>query len=233
MSLALRQNEHWAQKTAEEHPHLFPKLASGQAPEILWIGCSDSRVPETTLLGLKPGDVFVHRNIANVLHAGDISSGAVIEYAVVHLKVKHIVVCGHTSCGGVNAALGNSKLGLLDTWLVPLRSLRRQHLPELKQMSQADAARKMVELNVHNGIRVLQENGSVIDAMRDRGLTLHPMVFDVACGKLQELPLEESSDVEAQRREACETWHGQPPKKEEEEEKKAPAETKAEGEKAS
>ncbi len=99
---------------------------------------------------------------------------------------------------------------------MPLRSLRRQHLPELKSLSQAEAARKMVELNVYNGIRVLQENGSVIDAVRDRGLTLHPMVFDVACGKLQELPLEEQSEEEARRREACETWHGgQPPKKEE------------------
>ena len=207
MKLAIRQNKQWAQKTAEEHPKLFSTLASGQSPEILWIGCSDSRVPETTILGLKPGDVFVHRNIANILHPGDLSAGSVIEYAVVHLKVKHIVVCGHTSCGGVNAALGNQKLGLLDTWLVPLRSLRRQHLQTLKGLSKDEAARKMVEANVLQGIKVLRENGTVIDAMRDRGLDLHGLVYDIACGELHELDTDEEPDHQHERKEACETHH--------------------------
>jgi len=173
-------------------------------------------VPETTILGLKPGDVFVHRNIANILHAGDLSSGAVIEYAVVHLKVQHIVVCGHTSCGGVNAALGNAKLGLLDTWLVPLRSLRRQHLTTLKALEAKEAGRKLVELNVLQGVKTLRENGTVIDAVRDRGLQLHALVYDVASGELQEVGADEDEGVERERREACETWHpGQEPKKEE------------------
>lgn len=218
VNLALRQNKQWAQKTASDKPDLFPTLASGQSPQILWIGCSDSRVPETTVLGLQPGDVFVHRNIANILHAGDLSAGAVIEYAVAHLKVKHIVVCGHTSCGGVNAALGNAKLGLLDTWLVPLRSLRRQHLSTLKSMSQAEAGKKMVELNVLRGIQTLRENGTVIDGMRERGLQLHGLVYDIACGELRELDVgDEDEKAGKERCEACETWEGgQAPKKEEE-----------------
>lgn len=204
--LALEQNKSWARKTAEENPKLFPTLASGQHPEILWIGCSDSRVPETTLLGLKPGDVFVHRNIANILHPGDLNAGAVIEYAVVHLKVKHIVVCGHISCGGVAAALGNQKLGLLDTWLVPLRTLRRQHLHTLKSLPQAEAAKKMVEYNVLQGVETLKENATVIDAMRDRGVCIHALVYDVACGELRELSTAEASVSVKDRNEACETW---------------------------
>lgn len=215
VQLAIRQNKDWAQKTSSAHPQLFPRLASGQSPEILWIGCSDSRVPETTILGLQPGDVFVHRNIANVIHAGDLSAGAVVEYAVVHLKVKHIVVCGHTSCGGVAAALGNSKLGLLDAWLAPLRSLRRQHLQALKGMEAKEAARRLVELNVLRGVETLRENGAVIDGMRERGLKLHAMVYDVASGELQELGAEEGEGEGHARTEACETWHpGKEPGKE-------------------
>ena len=128
-----------------------------------------------------------------------------IEYAVAHLKVQHIVVCGHTSCGGVAAALGNQKLGLLDTWLVPLRSLRREHLATLKGLEAKEAARKLVELNVLRGVQVLRENGTVIDAMRDRGLQLHALVYDVASGELGELNAEEGEDHGKQRMEACET----------------------------
>ncbi|KAI9875034.1 MAG: hypothetical protein M1830_008997 [Pleopsidium flavum] len=216
LKLALRQNRSWAQNTAKENPKLFPTLAAGQQPEILWIGCSDSRVPETTVCGLKPGDVFVHRNIANILHPGDLNAGAVIEYAVVHLKVKHIVVCGHISCGGVKAALGNEKLGLLDTWLVPLRSLRRQHLHTLKALPQAEAAKKLVEYNVLQGIKTLKENATVIDAMRDHGICLHALVYDVACGELHELSTDESSHSVKDRKEACETWpEGHVPRKDE------------------
>lgn len=216
VQLAIRQNKEWAEKTATTHPQLFPRLAAGQSPEILWIGCSDSRVPETTIMGLQPGDVFVHRNIANVIHAGDLSAGAVVEYAVVYLKVKHIVVCGHTSCGGVAAALGNSKLGLLDAWLAPLRSLRRQHLRALKGMEAPDAARRLVELNVLRGVETLRENGAVIDGMRERGLKLYAMVYDIASGELQELGAEEGEGEGHARKEACETWHaGKEPGKEE------------------
>lgn len=190
---ALAKNREWAAQTAREHPDLFPALAKGQSPEILWIGCSDSRCPETTLLGLQPGDVFVHRNIANVLHPSDLSSGAVIEYAVRHLKVKHVVVCGHTSCGGVAAALGNKELGILDPWLMPLRRLREQNLAMLQ--TSENAALKLVELNVLDGVKTLKEKSVVIEAMDQRGLQVHGVVYDVGSGLLRELETGERQEA--------------------------------------
>ncbi|KAI9811210.1 MAG: hypothetical protein M1827_005542 [Pycnora praestabilis] len=203
--LALQQNKSWAHQTANEKPELFPTLASGQHPEILWIGCADSRVPETTVLGMQPGDVFVHRNIANILHYSDLNSQSVIEYAVVHLKVKHIIVCGHTSCGGVNAALANGKLGILDAWLLPLRSLRHKHSKQLSSLPQKEAALKLVELNVLQGVQTLKENGSVIDAIRERGLAVHGLVYDVGSGELKELDDEEDDRVAEARTAAFQT----------------------------
>ncbi|KAK2762079.1 hypothetical protein FQN54_001086 [Arachnomyces sp. PD_36] len=192
---ALAQNVDWASKTAEENPALFPTLASGQHPEILWIGCADSRCPETTILGLQPGDVFVHRNIANIVQTSDLNSASVIEYAVVYLKVKHIVVCGHTSCGGVAASLANKKLGLIDTWLLPLRRLRQENLELLKTMTLEEGALKIAELNVLQGLRTLQENHVVLDAIEERGLKLHGLVYDVGSGKLRELESDEPQEV--------------------------------------
>jgi carbonic anhydrase len=188
---ALQQNKEWAAK----YPELFPSLAVGQQPEILWIGCSDSRCPETAILGLKPGDIFVHRNIANLIHYGDLSSSCVIEYAVAHLKVKHIVLCGHTMCGGVNAALGNKKLGILDAWLMPLRRLRQQHLNELQGLDQTQAIIKLSELNILDGVSKLKENSVVLDAIETRGLKVHGIIYDVASGLLRELEFGESHDV--------------------------------------
>ncbi|KAF3481374.1 carbonic anhydrase [Arthroderma uncinatum] len=196
---AMAKNNLWASKVVEEQPELFPTLASGQAPEILWIGCADSRCPETTVLGLQPGDVFVHRNIANVVQYNDISSATVIEYAVIYLKVKHIILCGHTSCGGINAALANTKLGLLDTWLMPLRRLREQHMDTLKDLEPKDAAVKLAEINVENGLRVLRENSAVLDAIQDRGLKLHGVIYDVGSGKLRELEISEDMDAISRR----------------------------------
>lgn len=176
--------------------------SKGQSPSILWIGCSDSRVPETTILGGVPGDIFVHRNIANILHPGDISSTAVITYAVKHLKVKHVVVCGHTLCGGVNAALGNDRLGLLDTWLLPLRRLRLQLTKDKgwKDMPQEDQARKLVEENVKAGVRVLMENADVIDAIRDRGLQVHGTVYNISKGLVEEVDCGEEGEEEKEGR---------------------------------
>jgi carbonic anhydrase len=114
---------------------------------------------------LQPGDVFVHRNIANILTPTDLSSLSVIQYAVEYLKVKHIVVSGHTKCGGVAGAMGNKKLGLIDTWLLPLRALRRDHLKLLESLGPEEAALKLVELNVRAGVKILEENPVVIDAI--------------------------------------------------------------------
>jgi carbonic anhydrase len=155
----------------------------------VWLGCSDSRVPETTILGLQPGDVFVHRNIANIISPTDINTSAVIEYAVAHLKVKHIVLCGHSSCGGANAALGDSRVGgVLDTWLTPLKSVRIQNSEELK-LIRDDGTRivRLAEMNVEAGVNVLLANWVVQEAVRDRGLQVHGCLFDIASGRIRDL----------------------------------------------
>lgn len=198
-------NKEWAQKIAAEKPDLFPALAAGQSPEILWIGCSDSRCPETTILGLHPGDVFVHRNIANIVHPTDLSVNAVIDYAVNHLKVKHVILCGHTSCGGVGAALANNKLGLIDTWLIPLRALRKDNLKTLESLDPKEAVLKLVELNVLNGVKTLKENHTILDAMSDRGLQVHGLIYDVGNGELRELDIHEDDETTISRHKAFKT----------------------------
>jgi len=199
---ALSSNKEWASKTAEAKPDLFPKLASGQSPEILWIGCSDSRCPETTILGMDPGEVFVHRNIANIVHATDLSVNAVIDYSVVHLKVKHVVLCGHTSCGGVAAALGNTKLGLIDNWLLPLRTLRKDNIKMLESMEAKDAALKLVELNVLQGVKTLKENHTILDAMTGRGLKVHGVIYDIGKGEVRELDIHDDEETTTTRQKA-------------------------------
>lgn len=201
-SAVFEQNKAWACKTAANKPDLFPKLASGQAPEILWIGCSDSRCPETTILDMEPGEVFVHRNIANVVHPTDLSVNAVIDYAVVHLKVKHVVLCGHTSCGGVAAALGNKKLGLIDNWLLPLRTLRKDNLKMLESLPPQEAALKLVELNVQAGVKTLKENYTVLDAMSGRGLQVHGLIYDIAKGELNEVEIVDDDETTTTRQKA-------------------------------
>jgi len=191
----LRKNKDWAAQTAREHPDLFPTLANGQQPQILWLGCSDSRCAETSMLGLLPGDVFVHRNIANILHPGDLSSGAVIEYAVKHLRVKHVVVCGHTSCGGVAAAMGSKQLGILDPWLLPLRQVRERNLATLQKLSPDQAAEKLVELNVRESLNVVTQKSVVLEAIQERGLQVHGLIYDVGSGFLRELDTTDSDEA--------------------------------------
>ncbi|KAI4178622.1 MAG: hypothetical protein LQ348_005572, partial [Seirophora lacunosa] len=150
----LASNQDWRRDTSSSRPNLFPALAKGQSPPLLWLGCSDSRCPETTLCGAQPGDIFVHRNIANVVSPHDMSSQSVIYYAVNALKVAHVVVCGHTSCGGVAAALGNGKIGgTLDAWLFPLRELRAGLAREegWGALEEKERALRLVEANVKRG----------------------------------------------------------------------------------
>ncbi|MCJ1325842.1 hypothetical protein MMC10_002505 [Thelotrema lepadinum] len=184
---ALTSNKDWASSVSKSHPDLLPTLAKGQSPAILWLGCSDSRVPETTLLGLQPGDVFVHRNIANILHASDMSSLAVVEFAVGVLKVSHIVLSGHTGCGGVKAALGSASVGsVLDGWLMPVRRLRAQFAGKLKGMgSQGECEDFLIRENVKQGVKSLREMGVVGKAIRERGLVVHGVVYNVGTGLLE------------------------------------------------
>ncbi|KAH6842823.1 carbonic anhydrase [Chaetomium sp. MPI-CAGE-AT-0009] len=186
---ALSSNNAWAGYKAHQNPNFFPKLASGQSPQILWLGCSDSRCPETTILGLQPGDVFVHRNIANIVSATDINTSAVIEFAVGRLGVAHIVLCGHSGCGGAIAAGSGARLGgVLDTWLTPLRAVHAAHVDELAAIKDEKArAVRLAELNVEAGVAVLMANAVVQDAVRERGLQVHGCLFDIGCGRIRDL----------------------------------------------
>ncbi|KAI5841521.1 carbonic anhydrase [Morchella snyderi] len=194
----IHRNKEWSQRLSALRPALFPALANAQHPQILWIGCSDSRVPETTVLDLLPGEVFVHRNIANILPTGDLSSLSVIQYAVEVLQVKHIIVCGHYGCGGVMAALGNKRYGLIDHWLQNLRDIRVANKEELAAISDpVKRVERLVELNVVAGVNSIKRNESVIEAMEERGLEVHGFVYDIAhgtCGVL-EVPADPNTDV--------------------------------------
>ncbi|KAK7753164.1 hypothetical protein SLS62_004897 [Diatrype stigma] len=204
---ALSSNSAWAGYKGHQNPEFFSRLASGQSPDILWLGCSDSRCPETTILGLQPGDVFVHRNIANIVSPTDINTAAVVEYAVAHLKVKHVVLCGHSGCGGALASLSDARVGgVLDTWLAPLKALRAAHAEELDSFALAgldeyvnedddcnDAecnerrALRLAELNVQAGVAVLMANPVVCDAIEQRGLQVHGTFFDIGSGRIRDL----------------------------------------------
>ena len=155
----------------------------------MWLGCSDSRVPETTILGFQPGDVLVHRNIANIISPTDINTSAVIEFAVLKLKVQHIILCGHSNCGGPVAVLGDARLGgVLDTWITPLRSLKRQNSEALAAIKEDDArAIKLSEMNVETGVNVLMGNHAVQEGIKSWGLQVHGCFFDIPSGKIRDL----------------------------------------------
>jgi carbonic anhydrase len=188
-------NKIFAQRTALREPELLDKLGKGQSPEVLWLGCADSRIPETTICDCRPGDIFVHRNIANVIGPDDLNSASVIEYSVGFLKVQRIIVCGHTKCGGANAALGDDDLGeTLNKWLGPLRALRKEHQPELEKLDNADdKANRLAELNVFRSLEVVKANKTVQQAMKERGLTVHGVIYDIPAGELRELRQEQSA----------------------------------------
>lgn len=186
---AVSGNRSFAQRFKTEKAELIQTLSAGQSPDILWIGCADSRVPETTVCDCQPGDIFVHRNIANCLHPNDLSSQAAIEFSVGVLKVKEIIVCGHTKCGGAAGALGDDDLGeTLNTWLAPLRELRRKNQAELDKLgNDADRAIRLAELNVQNGLEVLSTMPTVQKAIKERGLTIHGAIYDIAEAELRVL----------------------------------------------
>lgn len=202
LSSELASNQAWAKSITDSDASYFPTLSTGQAPHILWIGCSDSRVPETTLLGLKPGQVFVHRNIANILPPTDLSSQSVIEFAVGKLGVQHIIVCGHTSCGGCAGALANKRLGKIDLWLQPLRQLRADNAGELDKLDGAARGDRLAELNVQQGVKTVRQNPDVIDAAESRGLQVHGMIFDLKSGELRSVDTDEGEHVRKSVRDA-------------------------------
>lgn len=172
----------------EETPGFFHSLATQQAPQYLWIGCSDSRVPANEIVGLAPGELFVHRNVANVVVHSDLNCLSVMQYAVEVLKVKHVIVCGHYNCGGVNAALANLSLGLIDNWLRHVQDVYLQHRSEIDPLSESKQRARLSELNVMDQVINASRTTIVQGAWRaGQELSLHGFIYDVKDGLLHHL----------------------------------------------
>lgn len=197
-------NEQWIKDKLDVNPDFFTNLGKGQNPELLFIGCSDSRVSAEELMGLGPGEVFVHRNIANMVISIDLNVMSVVNYAVENLKVNHVVVCGHYECGGVKAAMQSSDLGILNPWLRNIRDVYRIHKNELNGILNEDEKYdRLVELNVKEQCVNLIKTAAVQKAFRDRGLKVHGWVFDVHTGKLIDLKI----DFEQYLKDIMEIYH--------------------------
>ncbi len=184
-------NRAWSARCLAEDPDFFERLCELQAPEYLWIGCADSRVPANQIVGLAPGELFVHRNVANVVAPNDPNALSVLQYAVEVLRVEHVIVCGHYGCGGVLAAFdGPTKLPL-DGWIDRIRGVREAHRDELERLPDREARwRRLCELNVAAQVRVVRESAIVREAWR-RGqtLVLHGWIYDLHDGLLRDLDL--------------------------------------------
>lgn len=185
-----KNNEKWIAEKLSVDANYFENLSKGQSPEILYIGCSDSRVTAEDLMGVQPGEVFVHRNIANMVISIDLNVMSVLNYAVNHLKVNHVVVCGHYFCGGVKAAMEAKDLGILNPWLRNIRDVYRLHKKELNAIAnENDRYNRLVELNVQEQCVNLIKTAAVQNAYRERNLQVHGWVFDIHSGKLIDLKI--------------------------------------------
>lgn len=184
-------NKAWIAERLNENEDYFTELGKGQSPQILYIGCSDSRVSSEDLMGVKPGEVFVHRNIANMVPNTDLNVMSVINYAVSHLKVKHVVVCGHYSCGGVKAAMQSADLGLLNPWLRNIRDVYRLHHSELDIIKDEEVKYdRLVELNVQEQCINLVKTSDVQKALLEKRITVHGWVWDIHTGELLDLKID-------------------------------------------
>lgn len=187
----LDNNQSWADSVNEADPDFFSRLANQQSPEYLWIGCSDSRVPANQITGLAPGEIFVHRNVANVVAETDFNVLAVIQYAVDVLKVKHILIVGHYGCGGVKAALENVRHGMIDNWLAPIRSLRRLYRKELEELegrSHSSALDRLCEYNVLHQAKHVARTTILEDAWaRNQEIAIHSWIYRLDTGRISVL----------------------------------------------
>lgn len=184
-------NKEWVAEKLAVSPLYFENLSKGQSPEFLYIGCSDSRVTAEDLMGVQPGEVFIHRNIANMVISIDLNVMSVLNYAVRHLKVNHIIVCGHYACGGVKAAMQSDDMGILNPWLRNIRDVYRLHKEELNAITEGEARYdRLIELNVQEQCVNLIKTAAVQQAYRERGLMVHGWVFDIHSGKLIDLKID-------------------------------------------
>lgn len=183
-------NKLWVAEKLSVDPEYFNKLGKGQSPEFLYIGCSDSRVTAEDLMGVQPGEVFIHRNIANMVISIDLNVMSVLNYAVRHLKVNHIIVCGHYACGGVKAAMQSADLGLLNPWLRNIRDVYRLHKEELNAITDEEKRYdRLIELNVQEQCVNLIKTAAVQQAYKERNLQVHGWVFDIHTGELKDLKI--------------------------------------------
>ena len=186
-----KNNEKWISEKLAINPNYFQELSNGQEPHFLYIGCSDSRVTAEEIMGTEPGEVFVHRNIANMVVSIDMNAMSVIEYAVNYLKVEQVIVCGHYGCGGVKAAMQSADLGLLNPWLRNIRDVFRIHKNELDLITnEEEKYNRLIELNVQEQCVNAIKTSAVQKAYRERGLQVHGWVFDIKTGKLIDLKID-------------------------------------------
>ena len=183
------QNREWAEKVKESDPDFFRKLSMQQNPDYLWIGCSDSRVPSNQIVGMLPGEIFVHRNIANIVVPSDLNCLSVIQYAVEVLKIKHIIVCGHYGCGGIKAAMEDREHGLIDNWLKHIRDVYRAHSSEIDAIEDDKLKlEKMCELNVVEQVANVCNTTIVRNAWKSgQKLSVHGWIYSIENGILQDL----------------------------------------------
>ena len=192
----LKWNKEWVADTIKEDPDYFTKLAKGQSPPILWIGCADSRVPANQITGTNPGDIFVHRNIANMVIHTDMNMLSVLDYAVTVLKVKHVIVCGHYGCGGVLAAMSNKQYGLIDNWLRHIKDVYRTYAFELDMMEdQVEKGNRLVELNVIENVYNLCKTSTLQNAWNQgQELSVHGWAYSLETGIIKDLKVSFTSD---------------------------------------
>jgi carbonic anhydrase len=191
-------NRAWAHQRVSQDPQYFSRLAHLQAPKYLWIGCSDSRVPANEIVGLEPGEVFVHRNVANLVVHSDLNCLSVLQYAIDVLDVEHVIVCGHYGCGGVQAALDNSRLGLIDNWLRHVQDVRKKHASTLDALpDQAARLARLCELNVMEQVMNVCQT-TIVQSAWDRGkkLEIHGWIYDLHDGLLKDLAVCVESSAE-------------------------------------
>lgn len=189
LSDILARNRDWSAKRQAQEPGYFTRLAALQAPEFFWIGCSDSRVPANVVAGLDPGEVFVHRNVANIIHSSDMNMLSALEFAVEALKVREIIVCGHYGCGGVKAATEDLPHGLADHWLEPIRRLSRAYAVDLSRQPDLEAQRdRLAEFNVVEGVRRVCETPILQRAWtRGEKVRVHGLIYGLKDGLLRDL----------------------------------------------
>lgn len=197
----LDNNRVWSETKLAKDPEYFNKLAKGQSPPLLWIGCSDSRVPANEVIGAQPGEVFVHRNIANMVVHTDMNMLSVLDYAVNVLKVKHVIVCGHYGCGGVKAAMGNDSIGLIDNWIRHIKDVYRHHKQYLDSIiDEHDRFNAFVEINVKEQVMDLAKTSIVQNAWRNgQELCLHGWVYGLDTGIVKDLQVNYCDNTELEK----------------------------------